>query len=122
MYGTREGKLKSSGKILVIDHDAATREFLVDLLTPKYCVRTASNAIDGLEYLECEHFDLLILSMDLPGLCGEQALARVKSISNCPGLAILAISTDGRVCERLLATGKQVDEVLTKPFTLKELE
>ncbi len=76
------------------------------------------NAIDGLEDLECEQFELLILNLDLPGLCGEEALARVKTLSNFPDLSILVVSTDAHVRQRLLESGEQADAVLSKPFIL----
>ncbi len=114
--------MRSGCRILIVDDDAATRDFLSDLFSPQYSVKTESNAIDALHELECGRFDLLILDLGLPDLSGEEALARVRSLSICLDLSILAISAYNGLCQQLLESGARVDAILPKPFRLKELE
>ncbi len=114
--------MRSRCRILIVDDDSATRDFLGDLFSPQYSVTAESNAIDALRDLECGQFDLLILDLGLPDLSGEEALARVRSLPSCPDLSILAISAYSGLCEQLLESGARVDAILPKPFKLKELE
>ncbi len=114
--------MRSRFKILIIDDDAATRELLSDLFSPRYSVTTESNAIDALQDLECKQFDLLILDLGLPGLSGDEALARIRALPICPDLSILVISAYSGLSQRVLESGVQVDVILPKPFSLDEVE
>ncbi len=120
--GIREELVEGRAKILIIDDDVPTLEFLIDLFSPKYFVTTERNAIAGLKDLECGQYDVLLLDLDLPGLSGGEALARVRSLSNCRDLSIVLMSAYGGLCQQFRESSQRVEAVLSKPFKLDDLE
>ncbi len=114
--------MEGRGKILIIDDDVPTLEFLADLFSTEYSVTTERNAIAGLKDLECGQYDVLLLDLDLPDLSSEEAIARVRSLSTCCDLSIVLMSAYGGLCQQFRESSQRVEAVLSKPFRLDDLE
>ena len=106
-------------RILVIEDDVSIAELVQDYLSlNSYEVVLASDGLTGLDYLQKEKFDLIILDLMLPGMDGLTLLQRVGERLDCP-LLIVSAKQDEFAKIKGLSLG--ADDYITKPFSLAEL-
>jgi two-component system cell cycle sensor histidine kinase/response regulator CckA len=107
--------------ILVVDDEPRTRELERRILeTGPYTVLEASGAAEAFVILAGDQkIDLLIADLEMPGLTGEEMVAKVRAAM--PGQKVLYVSG---VVDRLL-DARQIlgdgEAFLDKPFTSKGL-
>lgn len=110
-----------SRNILVIDDSPTLRKLLRFYLKKKgYTVQEAHNGRVGLEAIEREVFDFIILDMDMPVMNGAQVLEKLKQWEDFQ-IPILILSADkGR---ESIETGKELGAsyYMTKPFKPPEV-
>ena len=68
----------------------------------------------GLDLLETEKFDLLVLDINLPGMDGFETLQKIRKASNIPVLILSARREDA---DMLIGFGGGADDYVTKPFS-----
>lgn len=73
-----KNSLVRNEKILVIDDDLSARESLRMVLKDRYTVALASGAEDGLNLLQQEPFDLVMLDIRMPKVDGITTLKEIK--------------------------------------------
>ncbi|HNH09477.1 MAG TPA: response regulator, partial [Leptospiraceae bacterium] len=66
-------------KILVVDDNNSIRTAIADLLSKKYTCSSAENFDHAAEFLEKEHFDLIITDIRMPGKSGLDLIEYAKS-------------------------------------------
>lgn len=108
-------------RILVIEDDSQTREFLARGLTQSgHVVDSASDGKDGLFLALEQQYNVLVVDRMLPGLDGLSIVETVrKSGDRTP---ILILSALGEVDDRVEGLRKGGDDYLVKPFAFSELE
>ncbi len=104
--------------ILVIDNDEATLQLIQDVLAPDYEVCTASDPHQAMDLLLRKHFNLLIVDLFFPTLCGLDLIRTVRAISKLTHLPVLAISASDKLRE---VRTEETPLVLAKPFALDDL-
>jgi class 3 adenylate cyclase len=106
-----------SAWILVVDDDPINRQMLTRLLEQDgYRVDTAADGLKGLEMLEADPFDIVLLDLVMPGLDGYEVLTRIKSneaLKHLPVLMITAVDDVGSAA-RCIEAG--AEDYLPKPF------
>lgn len=107
-------------KLLVIEDDRVTRDYLVKGLREHgHAVDCAANGVDGLHLATSERYDLLVLDRMLPKLDGLAVLAALRSSGNqAPVIILSALS---HVDERIRGLRAGGDDYLAKPFSFAEL-
>ncbi|RXK17576.1 response regulator [Macrococcus sp. DPC7161] len=106
-------------KILIIDDEINIRLLLTEIFKlVEYETKEASNGQMGLELLEQDTFDLIILDQRMPVMNGEVTLAKIREKFDVPVIMISAFQTKAEV-DQLLALG--ANEVVMKPFDIQEL-
>ncbi len=106
-------------RILVIEDDEGLRELLSSFLQETgYTVVQAADGLEGMECIEREPFDLIIVDIMLPYVSGIGLVKIVKDRN--PDLPIICITGYGDSPEKL-AEEEHADCVLAKPFDLREL-
>ncbi|MGH8174434.1 MAG: response regulator [Rhodanobacteraceae bacterium] len=109
--------------ILVADDNPVSLRFLADAVTQIGVPCALAN--DGLEaaaLAEREHFDLLLLDAQMPGLDGSQALARIRARPGPSRDAIaLATTADANAATESMLLQAGFAEVVAKPVTLQAL-
>jgi two-component system copper resistance phosphate regulon response regulator CusR len=107
-------------RLLVIEDDAAIREFLERSLGEAgYQVDTAANAKTGEQKaLEGTH-DAFIVDLGLPDMDGLDLIARCRAQGS--QVPVLILSARRSVDERVRGLERGGDDYLTKPFALAEL-
>lgn len=105
--------------ILIIEDDTDINNVIAEALTKAgYSCTQAFSGTEGLLQVQSSPFDLILLDLMLPGLSGEQLLARLREQYQIPVIILSAKDgLDSKVA--LLEAG--AEDYMTKPFDLKEL-
>lgn len=107
-------------KILIIEDDATTREFVSKGLTEHgYIVDQAEDGKKGLMMALSSEYQLIILDRMLPYLDGMKVLAAIKAAEE--QLPVLILSAMDSVTDRVDGLQAGSDDYLIKPFALAEL-
>lgn len=113
-----EGAPRAALRTLVVDDNRTNQEVARALLQALgVAVEVASGGAEALERLESETFDLVFMDIHMPGMSGDQALARMRAsdrpFAKTPVIALTADAMAGER-ERLLSLG--FDGYLSKPI------
>ena len=109
------------GKILVIDDDASIRNLYKKALTKEgYEIILSSDGKEGIDILEKENVDIIILDLQMPGMDGFQFLSTIKE--KMEELPVIIISTGfGTIENAVKAIRMGASDFIVKPFTLSQL-
>lgn len=106
--------------ILIIDDEKNIREGLGTALElDGYNVRLAENGEQGLAMMEKGDIDLVITDLRMPGISGEEVIARVKGES--PGVPVIVLTGHGSIDSAVEAMRNGAYDFLTKPLNLDRL-
>ena len=106
-------------KVLIIEDEAEILSFLKpELIHEGYDVDTASDGRSGLEKIENENFDIVLLDLMLPGLNGIEVCRRARKTTNVP---IIMITARDQIIDKVTGLDNGADDYLTKPFSIEEL-
>lgn len=106
-------------KVLVIDDERQIRRALQLALSGSgYAVQTAANGAEGLETLNTNLPDIVLLDLGLPDIDGLEMCRRIRAQSVVP---IIVLSVRGEEQIKVAAFDLGADDYLTKPFGMDEL-
>ena len=107
-------------RILVVEDESAIRIGVCDLLAfHGYHPIPAADGEEGLRISRCEHFDLALLDVMLPGLSGFDLCATLRERS--PYLPILMLTAKGSEDDVITGFERGADDYIIKPFSTREL-
>jgi len=107
--------------ILIVDDDDDIRELLFDRLEfMGHQVLTARNGVEGLERIEADHPDLVMLDIQMPELDGFGVLEGIRE----KGLdtTVVMITANGTIQRAVQAMQKGAFDFLLKPFQPRDIE
>lgn len=106
--------------ILVIDDDKNTRFLMREILELEhYTVFTAENGLEGLEMLESEHIDLVIVDIMMPKMNGYEFTKEIRNGN--ADLPLLMISAKQLPEDRKKGFMAGIDDYMSKPIDPEEL-
>lgn len=107
-------------KILLVEDDELASELLHNyLLDCGFDVTPVFTATDSVSYIKNNHYDLLLLDINLPDFNGYEVL---KSIKNHTAIPIIMTSAYNDTKSKLLAFKYGASDYMVKPLDLEELE
>lgn len=107
-------------KILWADDEIDLLKPHILLLNEKgYAVSTFTNGNDALEAFAKEHFDLVFLDENMPGLTGLETLSAIKNIRSDVPVVLITKSEEENLMED--AIGSKIDDYLIKPVNPKQV-
>ena len=107
-------------RILVVDDEKRIRDGCHKMLTKDgFEVALADTGGLGLEMIEREHFDLILLDLMMPGLSGLDVLQRVTTLH--PHTAIIVITGYATLEHSIEAMKQGAFDFIPKPFSPQEL-
>ncbi len=107
-------------KILWADDEINLLKPHILMLNEKgYHVTTYTNGNDALSAFEKEHFDLVFLDENMPGLSGLETLAAIKNIRSDVPVVLITKSEEENLMED--AIGSKIDDYLIKPVNPKQV-
>ena len=108
-------------RILVIEDNLDTRQFLQTVLTREFDVICTENAVLGIDYARNKKPDLIVLDIMLPILNGFDACGLLKKDEATKHIPIIFLSAKNTVGDITQGLGIGADDYLPKPFDYKEL-
>ena len=105
-------------KILVIDDNAIVRETLQTVFSEKHECHIADSAIEAIQLLAFENYDLVITDVGLPGFNGLEILGYIQRQYAIP---VIVISGHPDLYEAAAVRSGAL-AFFAKPFRLEELE
>ena len=99
----------------------------IDLLKPHimflknkgYELVTVNNGRDALELVEAQHFDLIILDENMPGLTGLETLSRIKQVTPLTPVIMITKSEEENIMDQ--AVGNKIADYLIKPVNPNQI-
>lgn len=113
--------MKKEKTILIIDDVDTNIHTLIDLFDEKFDVLASLDGQEGLDLLEEEEIDLVLLDINMPLMDGFEVCKRIKhnpKTRNIPVVFITA-STDEESIEKAYEVGGV--DYITKPFKAREV-
>ena len=108
-------------KILIVDDEKDTRDFMARALSGQYEVVTAADAELAMRQLESDASIRLMLSdIRMPGEDGLTLMKAAKAAH--PNLAVVLLTAFGSIDQAVAAMKDGADDFLTKPVDLDQLE
>lgn len=108
-------------KTLIIEDDANIVEAVslcLQLRWPEVVISVAPEGIKGIQALESESFDIVILDINLPDINGFEVLTKLRSFSNVP---VLILTVRGKEEDQAKGLEMGADDYIVKPFRPRDL-
>lgn len=108
-------------KVLLIE-DEKTLAYEIEAFLKKafYVCDLAHNARKGLEMLDTNSYDFILLDLGLPDLDGLKVLQEAKKLN--PNAAYIILTARGNIEDRIIGLDLGADDYIPKPFSLLELQ
>jgi excisionase family DNA binding protein len=119
---TTPARSRPAPLVLIVDDDPRIREFVrVNLEMDGFAVREAGSADEGLDALEAEPPDLILLDVMMPQVDGWEMLQRVRERHGVDSIQVIMFSghVDADAMDQAQASGAQA--FVGKPFNPQEL-
>lgn len=109
--------------ILVVEDNKDMAAFIKMVLGPQYAISLAENGLVALNILreDSSRFDLVITDLMMPEMDGYELLEHIKAAAWGVSLPVIVLTAKSGEASRLKALTIGVDEYLTKPFSVEEL-
>lgn len=105
--------------LLVEDDELLGDSIRFGLIQNQYTVDWVKDGLAAWYALQTEHFDLLILDLNLPKLSGDEVLKNVRT--NNIAIPVIILTAYDAVCDRVKGLDSGADDYVTKPFNFEEL-
>ena len=106
-------------KIILVDDEPEILILVRDYLSREgFNVLTAINGTEGIQLIEREKPDLVLLDWMLPGMSGLEMCRRLRETSTIP---IIMLTAKSEEIDRVLGLEFGADDYIVKPFSLREL-
>lgn len=110
------------GHILIIEDEAHIVELIkFNLENNGYKVSYALDGLKGLELIESEQPDLVLLDLMLPNVDGIDICNRVKNNKNLKEIPIIMLTAKSGETDKIVGLEIGADDYITKPFSVREL-
>src|SRR5688572_22961845 len=111
-----------SGKILIIDDQAIMLKLMAHPLQQEgYTIITAMTGVEGLQKIQGEQPDLVILDVMLPDMNGIDVCRRIRQVLQLSDLPIIILSGQTELSAKIQGLEAGADEYVTKPVDPKEM-
>ncbi|HHG86661.1 MAG TPA: response regulator, partial [Bacteroidetes bacterium] len=107
-------------KILWVDDEIELLKPHIKFLEMKnFQVETASNGFDAVEQVREEHFDIVFLDENMPGMTGLETLTEIKGLSPTLPVVMITKSEEEHIMEE--AIGSKIADYLIKPVNPSQI-
>ena len=102
--------------VAVVEDNADNRLLLQAILDGLYDVVEYENGIDALAGLAAQLPDLVLLDISLPGMDGNEILARIRADEGLRRLPVIALTAHAMAGDREKYLAAGFDDYITKPI------
>jgi len=104
-------------KILLVEDNPVNRRLAIFLLRSQgYQVREATSALEAFEILKTEQFDLIVMDIQLPGMDGLEATAKLRGEPATAEIPVIAVTSYAMAGDRDKALAAGCSGYVTKPI------
>lgn len=109
-------------KIIIIEDERDLAELMAfNLEQEGFSVRCASDGRSGLEMINHENPDLVILDLMLPEISGTELCKILRKNGNTEFLPVIMVTAKGEEIDKVVGFEVGADDYLVKPFSIREL-
>jgi len=113
----------ASRRILVVDDNAINRRLAMAFVKRLgFVTEEVEDGASALAKLASSPFDVVFLDISMPGMSGEEVLARLRADPRFSGLHVIAYTAHAMETERQRYLSGGFDCVITKPITIAALQ
>ncbi len=108
-------------KVLIIEDSNEIVESVIlcfKMFMPEAEVYFSYSGLQGVTYARSEHFDVIILDLNLPDIDGMDVLQRIRAFSNIP---VVILTVREKMEDKLKGLSQGADDYIVKPFKPKDL-
>ena len=106
--------------VLLIEDEVGISDFVRrGLESAGFTVVVAADGLSGLTHAQHDDVELVILDLGLPGLPGEQVLARLRTVR--PAVPVIVLTAKGAVQDRVTNLEAGANDYVVKPLSFSEL-
>jgi CheY-like chemotaxis protein len=102
--------------IAVVEDNADNRLLLQALLAERYELVEFDNGVDALAGLSASLPDLVLLDISLPGMDGNEILARIRADERLRALPVIALTAHAMAGDREKYLNEGFNDYITKPI------
>ncbi len=111
-----------SKKIVICDDEPFILESVKHVVTREgYEAITAEDGLKGIELVQKEIPDLVILDVMMPGKTGYEVCKIIKDDSKTKDIFVIILTARGQELDEKLGLDAGADEYMTKPFSPRKL-
>ena len=108
-------------RILIVEDNEKNLKLVRDILQAKgFETMEAITAEEGLALVKLHHFDLVLMDIQLPGMNGIEALARLRADEKTRDIPVVAVTASVTIQDQSQITRAGFDAFISKPINLKE--
>ena len=107
--------------ILLVEDDPKIREAIIDYFSekaPEYTMDIAKSGLEGLNKIEENNYDLILLDVMLPQMSGFDLIVKIRKSMDVPVIFMTARTSEE---DRLYGYELGCDDYVCKPFSIAEL-
>ena len=113
--------MASNIRVLLVDDNPMIIALLRQAISTFATVETFTNSADALVRMLDSAPDLLISDYSMPGLDGKQLIEKIRGRAQTAKLPAILIATHTEVTEQLRSMHDRVEDLIEKPFFVKEI-
>ncbi|HWC17372.1 MAG TPA: response regulator, partial [Terriglobales bacterium] len=113
--------MASNIRVLLVDDNPMIVGLLKQAVSPHAGVEVFSNSAEALLRVVEEAPDLIISDFNMPGLNGRQLIEKIRGRAQTAKLPAILIGTRGEIHEQLRSMQDQLEDLIEKPFFVKEI-
>ncbi len=112
--------MNTKPKVLIVDDEERFRSTMRKLLLAEGLeASTCGNAIDALEELRKNHYDIVILDVQMPDMTGVEALPQIKLVD--PEIEVIVLTGHASVDTARSIIKNGAFDYLLKPYSMETL-
>ncbi|MBT0666197.1 response regulator transcription factor [Geobacter pelophilus] len=109
-------------RILIIEDEAELAELVaLNVVREGHEVVIALSGEEGLEKVDAEDFDLVILDLMMPGLTGFEVCRGLRRAEKSARIPIIMVTACSSEADRVSGLEAGADDYVVKPFSIREL-
>ena len=107
-------------KVLVVDDDEILRSSVQESLKlHQFEVETAFDGVDAVEKVKSQHFDLVVMDVNMPRMNGIEALKEIKKLDS--SIVVIVLTAFSNISDAVEAVKEGAYNYLEKPIKHDDL-
>jgi signal transduction histidine kinase/DNA-binding response OmpR family regulator len=112
-----------SGAVLLVEDNVVNQKVARRILERMGCnVHVANDGLEGVEQFARQHFDLVLMDLQMPVLDGFAATRRIRALAGGSMVPIVALTANATRGESDRCTAEGMNAFLTKPINVRQLQ